>query len=136
MTWLVSSALLLAVFSVTLLTLPVSGWWSLRRLSQWQRLVVFRLGKVLPTRGPGWTLVLPGVDTAQLVDLRNRSILVPPQQLLTCDGAVTELGAEVLYRVCDAQTFVGSCVDPQASLRSLCRTVLVNTLTSLELARL
>ena len=45
---------------------------------------------------------------------------------------MAELGAEVLYRVCDAQTFVGSCVDPQASLRSLCRTVLVNTLTSLE----
>ncbi|KAF0311536.1 Stomatin-like protein 1 [Amphibalanus amphitrite] len=143
LTRLVSGLLLFVVFSLTVLTLPVSGWWTVRRLSQWQRLVVFRLGKVLPARGPGWALVLPGIDTTQVVDLRNRSILVPPQQvrdrsilvppqqvrdssslvppqqLLTSDGAVAELGAEVLYRVCDAHTFVGSCVDPQASLRSL-----------------
>ncbi|XP_043203103.1 stomatin-like protein 1, partial [Amphibalanus amphitrite] len=146
LTRLVSGLLLFVVFSLTVLTLPVSGWWTVRRLSQWQRLVVFRLGKVLPARGPGWALVLPGIDTTQVVDLRNRSILVPPQQvrdssslvplqqLLTSDGAVAELGAEVLYRVCDAHTFVGSCVDPQASLRSLCRSVLVNTLASQELA--
>ncbi|XP_043208490.1 stomatin-like protein 1 isoform X2 [Amphibalanus amphitrite] len=132
LTRLVSGLLLFVVLSLTVLTLPVSGWWTVRRLSQWQRLVVFRLGKVLPARGPGWALVLPGIDTTQVVDLRNRSILVPPQQLLTSDGAVAELGAEVLYRVCDAHTFVGSCVDPQASLRSLCRSVLVNTLASQE----
>ncbi|XP_037094905.1 stomatin-like protein 1 [Pollicipes pollicipes] len=130
---LVTGLLLFLVYSLTVMTLPVTGWWTVRRLDRWQRMVVFRLGKVLPTRGPGWTLVLPGLDRHQLVDLRNKSILVPPQQLITCDGAVVELGAELLYRVCDAHTFVGSCVDPQGALRSLTRTQMVNTLVGQEL---
>jgi regulator of protease activity HflC (stomatin/prohibitin superfamily) len=70
-----------------------------RLAAQWERAVVFRLGRYLETRGPGLFLVIPIVDTVTLVDTRIRAMDIPSQQVITRDNVPVKINGVIYFRV-------------------------------------
>ncbi len=104
LSWICNLIVTFLVFLVTFITFPISGWFVLKVSSKhifwrvllfffkcflniqchfqvapnYERIVVFRLGRIRPPKGPGVVLVLPFIDQWQKVDLRTRAFSVPP----------------------------------------------------------
>src|SRR5256714_11340628 len=75
---------------------------SLRILREYERAVVFRLGRLLGPKGPGLVLLIPGVDRMVRVDLRTVTLDIPPQALITRDNVPAKVNAVCYFRVIDA----------------------------------
>jgi regulator of protease activity HflC (stomatin/prohibitin superfamily) len=73
----------------------------LRVLNEYERGVVFRLGRVLGARGPGLTLVIPLVDRLLKVDLRTITLDVPPQDIISRDNVTIKVNAVIYFKVVD-----------------------------------
>ena len=112
-----------------LLTLPISWWWCVVTLSDHDRIVLFRLGKMKGVRGPGRVITFPWIDECKKVDVRASAFSVPPLQFITVDGGIMEMGAEVQFEITDVETMVREVKDHQDILRSLGRTLITKTLT-------
>ena len=65
------------------LTLPLSYWWCVVTLSEHDRMVIFRLGKMIGAHGPGKVVTFPWLDQCKRVDIRGSGFSVPPQQFIT-----------------------------------------------------
>ena len=65
------------------LTFPLSYWWCVVRLTENDRLVIFRLGKMKGVAGPGTVVTFPWLDQCKRVDIRASAFSVPPQQFIT-----------------------------------------------------
>ena len=74
---------------------------SVRVLREYERAVVFRLGRLLAAKGPGIVLLIPAVDRMVKVDLRTVTLDVPPQDLITRDNVPARVNAVAYYRVLD-----------------------------------
>jgi regulator of protease activity HflC (stomatin/prohibitin superfamily) len=100
---------------------------SLRVAREYQRIVVFRLGRVLGAKGPGLIFLIPVIDRPVLVDLRERYLEIPRQSGITKDNASIEIDFIVFHRVVDAvdsvvkvQNFAGAAENIAATtLRSV-----------------
>ena len=100
---------------------------SLRIVREYQRLVVFRLGRSIGVKGPGIVLLIPMVDRAVGVDLRERYLEIPHQAGITRDNATISIDFIVFYKVLDAvqsvlevQNFAGAAQNVSATtLRSV-----------------
>jgi regulator of protease activity HflC (stomatin/prohibitin superfamily) len=86
---------ILAVMAATVLAMSV------RIVPEFRRLVVFRLGRSLGARGPGIVLLIPFLDRAQLVDLRESFFDVTPQTCITSDNASVSIDLLVYDKVID-----------------------------------
>jgi regulator of protease activity HflC (stomatin/prohibitin superfamily) len=73
----------------------------LRVVAEYERGVVFRLGRVMNARGPGLFFVIPGIERMTVVDLRVITLDVPPQDCITRDNVTIRVNAVVYYRVLD-----------------------------------
>jgi regulator of protease activity HflC (stomatin/prohibitin superfamily) len=83
---------------------------SVRIVREYQRLVVFRVGRVIGTKGPGIVLLVPLVDRANTVDLRELYLEIPHQSAITKDNATISIDFIIFYKVVDA---VASVVEVQ-----------------------
>jgi regulator of protease activity HflC (stomatin/prohibitin superfamily) len=90
----------LVLFGVILLPMMV------RILREYERGVVFRLGKLLRAKGPGLVLLIPIVDRMVLVDLRVVTIDVPKQDMMTRDNVPLTLDAVLYFRVVDPEAAI------------------------------
>ena len=77
------------------------GWSSIRIVREYERLVVFRLGRVIGARGPGLVLLIPGIDRGARVDLREQFIQVPHQKCITRDNAPVDVDCLIYMYVVD-----------------------------------
>ena len=125
---LVSWFLTIMSYLFFVLTLPVSYWFLVKKLGEFDRIVVFRLGKMLGVKGPGRFLIFPWMDRTKRIDVRAAAFAVPPQQFITADGGIVEMGAEIQYGIVDVVTMVSEVADHQDILRSLGKTLLVKIL--------
>jgi len=75
---------------------------SLRILREYERAVVFRLGRLLGPKGPGLVLLIPAIDRMVRVDLRTVTLDIPPQNLITRDNVPARVNAVCYFRVIDA----------------------------------
>jgi len=105
-------------------TLPVSAWFALKNVKSYERIVTYRLGRLLDIMGPGYVIVIPILDKWTKVDLRIKAFSVPPQKVITLDGATIEIGAEVYFRISDVVMSVSKVQDLNHSTRILCQTLL------------
>ena len=104
------------VFVVMLLLVVVTlTAMSVRILREYERAVVFRLGRLLGEKGPGLILLIPAVDRMVRVDLRTVTLDVPPQNLITRDNVPAKVNAVCYFRVVDAPRSV---VDVERYLRA------------------
>jgi regulator of protease activity HflC (stomatin/prohibitin superfamily) len=90
---------------LVLLVLTLGGilvWASVRVVREYQRLIVFRLGRSIGARGPGLVLLIPGVDRGVRVDLREQFIQVPHQTCITRDNAPVNVDCLVYMHVVDS----------------------------------
>jgi regulator of protease activity HflC (stomatin/prohibitin superfamily) len=79
---------------------------SIRILREYERAVVFRLGRLLGVKGPGLILLIPAVDRMVRVDLRTVTLDIPPQNLITRDNVPAKVNAVCYFRVVDASRAV------------------------------
>jgi regulator of protease activity HflC (stomatin/prohibitin superfamily) len=74
---------------------------SVRVLREYERGVVFRLGRLMEQRGPGLQLLIPSIDRMVRISLRTVTLAVPPQEIITRDNIPARVTAVAYYRVID-----------------------------------
>ena len=80
---------------------------SLRIAAEYERGVVFRLGRLIPLKGPGLFFIIPfGVDRLVKIDLRTITLEVPPQEIITNDNVTAKVNAVIYFQVIDARKAV------------------------------
>jgi regulator of protease activity HflC (stomatin/prohibitin superfamily) len=72
---------------------------SIRILREYERAVVFRLGRLIGQKGPGLVLLIPGIDRMVRVSLRTVTLNIPPQNVITCDNVPAHVDAVAYFRV-------------------------------------
>ncbi len=73
----------------------------LKILNEYERAVVFRLGRLTPFRGPGVIFIIPVVERSVRIDLRTVTLDVPPQDVITRDNVTIKVSAVLYFRVLD-----------------------------------
>ncbi len=101
----------------------------------YQRGLVERLGKYKDTKSPGLNLIIPFIETMQLVDMREQVVDVPPQEVITSDNVVVSVDAVVYYEATDPQRLVYNVADFFTAITKLAQTNLRNLVGDLELDR-
>jgi regulator of protease activity HflC (stomatin/prohibitin superfamily) len=79
---------------------------SLRQINQYERGVMFTLGKFTGIKQPGWRLVIPIFQSLKKVDIRTKAVDVPDQEAITKDNIPVKINAVVYYRIQDASKAV------------------------------
>eukprot|EP00094_Tigriopus_californicus_P004815 TCALIF_04633-PA protein Name:"Similar to AAEL010189 Band 7 protein AAEL010189 (Aedes aegypti)" AED:0.20 eAED:0.21 QI:0/0.33/0.2/0.8/0.77/0.8/10/416/335 len=115
---------------LVIVTLPFSLCVCFKVVQEYERAVIFRLGRLLSggSRGPGIFFVLPCIESYQKVDLRTITLSVPPQEVLTKDSVTVSVDAVVYYRVSNATVSVANVENAHHSTRLLAQTTLRNIL--------
>jgi len=93
----------LAELGVVVLILLVLVATSIRVLREYERGVVFMLGRFWKVKGPGLVILIPVVQQMVRVDLRTVVLDVPPQDVITRDNVSVKVNAVVYFRVVDAE---------------------------------
>lgn len=119
-----------------LVTFPISVFFCLKVIKDYERAVIFRLGRLLPPKGPGVIFINPCTDAWTRVDTRARAFSVPPQQVHTSDGGYASVGAEVQFSIKDAVLSKTAVQDLNHALRMLAQTSLVSSLASRKLVEI
>ncbi|XP_040894328.1 stomatin-like protein 1 isoform X1 [Toxotes jaculatrix] len=128
LSWICNLVVVFLVYICTFITFPISGWFVLKTVPNYQRIVVFRLGRICPPKGPGIVLVLPLIDQWQKVDLRTRAFNIPPCQVTTQDGGMLSVGADIQFRIWNPVMSVVSVQDLNASTRMTAQNALTHSL--------
>ena len=97
---------------------------SVRIVPEYQRLVVFRLGRVMGARGPGLILLIPIADRGIRVDLRERFFDVPPQPCITQDNATLSIDLLIYMKIVDALSSVLNVQQYEGAARGIAITTL------------
>ncbi|KAM9854062.1 stomatin-like protein 1 [Aulostomus maculatus] len=127
--WICNLIVIFLVYICTFITFPITGWFVLKSVPNYQRIVVFRLGRICPPKGPGIVLVLPLIDQWQRVDLRTRAFNIPPCQVTSWDGGVLAVGADIQFRIWNPVMSVVSVQDLNASTRMTAQNALTHSLS-------
>nr|AAH91908.1 Stom protein [Danio rerio]AAI65270.1 Stom protein [Danio rerio] len=131
---------ILVIFSIllTLLTLPLSIWMCIKIVKEYERAIIFRLGRILRggAKGPGLFFILPCTDSFINVDMRTITFDIPPQEVLTKDSVTVSVDGVVYYRVQNATLAVANITNADAATRLLAQTTLRNVLGTKNLAEI
>ena len=101
---------------------------AIKVVREYERLVVFRLGRLVGPRGPGVTFIIPGIERAMRVDLRTITMDIPGQDVITKDNVSMKVNAVLYFRVIDPNRSVvevenylfATSQNAQTTLRSVC----------------
>jgi len=130
-------AMMLTFFSLVLIviSLPLSLFFVVKVVQEYERAVIFRLGHLLTggARGPGVFFVIPCVDVYEKIDMRSQTYEIPPQEILTKDSVTVFVNAIMYYKVANATHAVANVDDFSGSARLLAATTLRNVLGTLTL---
>jgi regulator of protease activity HflC (stomatin/prohibitin superfamily) len=74
---------------------------AIKILKEYERGVIFRLGRLIGAKGPGIIFIIPGVDKLLRISLRTVALEIPPQDVITRDNVSVKLNAVVYFRVVD-----------------------------------
>ena len=110
------------------LIFPFSILLSVKLVKDYQRIVILRLGRVLPKNAVGTVYLIPFIDAFHIVDLRLITFSIEPQQILTRDSVTISVDAIVFYRVSNAVISIVNVEDAHRSIQVLAQTTLMNTL--------
>ena len=109
---------------------------SIRMAQEYQRAVIFLLGRVVGTRGPGLFLKLPFIERAVLVDLRTITTQLETQETVTSDGVPVKVNAVVWYHAVNAARTIIAVLDWHEAVRQAALTALRDTIGQSELDHL
>ena len=109
---------------------------AIRVVREYDRLVVFRLGRLLGERGPGLVLLIPLIDKPVRVGLRIVTLDVPPQDIITKDNVSVKVNAVVYFKVVDVQQAVVQVENYLYATSQMAQTTLRSILGQAELDEL
>jgi regulator of protease activity HflC (stomatin/prohibitin superfamily) len=104
-----------------------------RIVPEYERLVILALGRYAGTRGPGITIVVPFLETAVRVDLRERFLDIPAQTAITQDNAPIDIDFLIYYRVVDPKRAVLEISDVVSASLNMATTILRAVIGDIEL---
>jgi regulator of protease activity HflC (stomatin/prohibitin superfamily) len=102
-------------------------------LREYERAVVFRLGRLTGQRGPGVILLIPGVDRMVRVSLRTVTLAIPPQDVITRDNVTARVDAVAYFRVVDPNSSVVAVEDAVHATSQIAQTTLRSVLGKADL---
>jgi regulator of protease activity HflC (stomatin/prohibitin superfamily) len=123
---LIVIAILVVVFLAT----------SVRMVPEYERAVIFRLGRVIGAKGPGLFIMVPIIDKMIKVDLRTVTLDVPTQDIITKDNVSVSVDAVVYFRVVDPVKAIVEVEDYQYATSQIAQTTLRSVCGSVELDEL
>jgi len=117
---------------ILLILLPMT----IKIVQEYERGVIFRLGRLVGAKGPGFFLIIPFFDRMVKVDLRVVTMDVPPQDVITKDNVTVKVNAVVYFRVVDPEASVVKVLDHIRATSLISQTTLRNVLGQSELDEL
>ncbi len=126
----------IGTMAVVLVVAVLSAIVGIKILKEYERAVIFRLGRLVDARGPGITYVIPWIEKMIRVDLRTVTMNVPPQDVITRDNVSIKVSAVLYFRVVDPNRAIteiqnylfASSQLAQITLRSTCGQALLDEL--------
>lgn len=119
------------------LVLVIVVFWILFRtfriVPEYERLVILALGRYAGTRGPGISIVIPLLETAVRVDMRERFLDIPAQTAITQDNAPIDIDFLIYYRVTDPRKAVLDVSDVVSASLNMATTILRAVIGDIEL---
>ncbi len=109
---------------------------AIKIVREYERLVVFRLGRLIDVKGPGFILIIPGIDRVKRISLRIVTLDVPSQEVITKDNVTTNVNAVVYYRVVDPNRAVVNVEEFAMATAQLSQTTLRSVAGQAELDEL
>jgi regulator of protease activity HflC (stomatin/prohibitin superfamily) len=109
---------------------------SIKIVNEYERGVIFRLGRLTGAKGPGIFFIIPIIDRMVRVDLRVVTMDVPPQDVITKDNVTVKVNAVVYFRVVDPENSVVKVLDHIRATSQISQTTLRNVLGQSELDEL
>jgi len=126
----IAAVIVLAILIVAALALAGA---SVRVLREYERAVVFRLGRVIEEKGPGMVLLIPAVDRMVRVSLRTITLRIPPQEVITRDNVPVRVAAVAYFRVIDPRRAVLDVEDYMSATLQIAQTTLRSVLGKADL---
>jgi len=123
---------IIAIVVVLLILIPMT----VKIVTEYERGVIFRLGRLVGARGPGLFLIIPFIDRMVKVDLRVVTMDVPSQEVITKDNVTVRVNAVVYFRVVDPESSVVKVLDHIRATSQISQTTLRNILGQSELDEL
>jgi regulator of protease activity HflC (stomatin/prohibitin superfamily) len=109
---------------------------TIKIVQEYERGVIFRLGRLIGAKGPGLFLIIPFIDRMVKVDLRVVTLDVPPQDVITKDNVTVKVNAVVYFRVVNPEFSVVKVMDHIRATSQIAQTTLRNVLGQVELDEL
>lgn len=106
---------------------------AIRILNEYERGVIFRLGRIIDTKGPGLILLIPVIDKMMKVSLRTVTMDVPPQDVITRDNVSVKVNAVIYFRVMDPNRAIIEVENYIYATSQLAQTTLRSVLGEVEL---
>ena len=116
------------VVIIVLIIVPMA----VKIVTEYERGVIFRLGRLVGARGPGLFLIIPFIDRMVKVDLRVVTMDVPSQEVITKDNVTVRVNAVVYFRVVDPESSVVKVLDHIRATSQISQTTLRNVLGQSE----
>ena len=128
-------AALVVIVVLAIFALIVAGT-AIRVLREYERGVIFRLGRLIATKGPGLILLIPLIDRMERVDLRTVTLNIPPQEVITHDNVPSSVNAVAYFRVVDANRSIVEVENYLLATSQIAQTALRSVLGKAELDQL
>jgi regulator of protease activity HflC (stomatin/prohibitin superfamily) len=125
-----------AVVITVIVALTILARAAIKIVQEYERGVIFRLGRLVGARGPGLFFVIPGVESMRKVDLRIVTLDVPAQETITRDNVTVKVNAVVYFRVVDPEEAVVKVLDYMRATALIAQTTLRSILGQSDLDHL
>ena len=109
---------------------------SLRQINQYERGVLFTMGRYIKTKEPGWRIVWPIFQSMKKVDIRVKAVDVPDQEAITKDNISVKVNAVIYYKISDAAKAVIEVQDFYYAVSQLAQTTMRNAVGEVDLDKL
>jgi regulator of protease activity HflC (stomatin/prohibitin superfamily) len=123
-------------FTFLLILIAVFLFISVKVLNEYERGVIFRLGRIIGAKGPGLIILIPVVDRMVRVDMRTITLDVPPQDVISRDNVTIKVNAVVYFKVVDPNRAVVEVENFLLATSKLAQTTLRSVLGQVELDEL
>ncbi|XP_075257485.1 stomatin-4-like [Convolutriloba macropyga] len=125
-----SLVLIFLSYFLIIITFPVTIFFCIRIVQEYERAVIYRLGRLMGGKGfgPGMFFMIPCTDTITVIDLRTVCLNLPRQEILSKDSVSVAVDAVVYFKVDDPVASVNNILDAKASTKLLAETTLRNVL--------
>jgi regulator of protease activity HflC (stomatin/prohibitin superfamily) len=129
-------AVALAVVGILVVFLLIVAGSAVRILREYERGVIFRLGRLIAQKGPGLILLIPIIDRMVRVDLRTVTLNIPPQEVITRDNVPASVTAVTYFRVIDPNKAIVEVENFLLATSQIAQTTLRSVLGKAELDQL